>query len=372
MKKGIIWITLSFLIVVSMVLASCGSTKTTSTTTTTTSDVVTTSSTTSPTSTTSSAVITTAATTTSTVNWWDSLGTPQYGGTLTLRLSNDITQWDPYLNGAIVGSAYGEYLFGDIWTINPSVFAYSIDFRPTDYVGGLLASSWEFTNPNTLVVHLKHEVYWQNIPPVNGRQFIASDVVYNYDRLYGLGGGFTTPSPNYAGSPIKQSLTSLTAPDNFTVVFTWNVINPEYILETIEALANNNEIAAPEAVNQWGNLNDWHNQIGTGPFILKDYVTGSSVTFIKNPNYWGHDDRYPQNQLPYISSMKVLIIPTLATALAAVRTGKIDYIDQVGSIDAQNMGKTSPEVLQSSEPSSTCLSVDPRNDVKPFNGSFSK
>ena len=27
----------------------------------------------------------------------------------------------------------------------------------------------------------------------------------------------------------------------------------------------------PEAVKQWGNLNDWHHAIGTGPFILTGF-----------------------------------------------------------------------------------------------------
>ena len=58
----------------------------------------------------------------------------------------------------------------------------------------------------------------------------------------------------------------------------------------------------PEAVKQWGNLNDWHHAIGTGPFILTDFVAGSSATMVKNPNYWGYDERYPQNKLPYIDT----------------------------------------------------------------------
>ena len=70
----------------------------------------------------------------------------------------------------------------------------------------------------------------------------------------------------------------------------------------------------PEAVKKWGNLNDWHHAIGTGPFILKDFVSGSSATLIKNPNYWGYDERYPQNKLPYVDTVKFLIIPDEATA----------------------------------------------------------
>ena len=114
MKRRTFWGLLAFLMVISMVLASCNSSTTTSTpaTTTTTTSISTTATSTTAitqTSTTSTAVVTTTATTTSTGNWWDSLGTPQYGGTFTFTISNDILSWDPYL-GTIPVAGYYEYL----------------------------------------------------------------------------------------------------------------------------------------------------------------------------------------------------------------------------------------------------------------------
>ena len=85
----------------------------------------------------------------------------------------------------------------------------------------------------------------------------------------------------------------------------------------------------PEAVKKWGDLSDWHHAIGTGPFILKDFISGSSATLIKNPDYWGHDERYPQNKLPYVDTIKYLIIPDDDAALEAMRAGKIDVMDVV-------------------------------------------
>ena len=128
-----------------------------------------------------------------------------------------------------------------------------------------------------------------------------------------------------------------------------------------------NDIECPEAVKQWGNLNDWHHAIGTGPFILTDFVSGSSATLVKNPNYWGYDERYPQNQLPYVDTLKFLIIPDNATALAAMRTGKIDVMDGMSLQDAQSMKKTNPEILQIPIPGTDATSIDPRNDKAPFN-----
>jgi len=65
----------------------------------------------------------------------------------------------------------------------------------------------------------------------------------------------------------------------------------------------------------------------------------------RDPNYWGYDERYPGNQLPYVDTLKVLIIPNLATTMAAFRTGKIDVIDGLQLQDVQNHPENQPRRL---------------------------
>ena len=99
MKKGIILITLVWLMVISLVLASCNTTtKTTTANITSTTTTSSTSTSTTVSSTNTSTVTTTGvtATTTSAGHWWDYMGSPQYGGTLTERLGADISSFDPY------------------------------------------------------------------------------------------------------------------------------------------------------------------------------------------------------------------------------------------------------------------------------------
>ena len=214
---------------------------------------------------------------------------------------------------------------------------------------------------------MRQGIHWQNIAPANGREFNANDIVFHYDRMLGLGDGFTKPAPYWGTVSWTKSLTSVTATDNHTVVMQWNTPNPEFVEETLEAPDVGVSIENPEAIQLWGNLNDWHHQIGTGPFMLTDYVSGSSATMVKNPDYWGYDERYPHNQLPYIDTIKCLVIPDTATTLSAIRTGKIDILDSLSLTDAQSMKKTNPEIVQIPVPVSNGLTFDPRNDLKPFN-----
>ena len=82
-------------------------------------------------------------------------------------------------------------------------------------------------------------------------------------------------------------------------------------------------IYPPEVIEEHGDAQDWRNLVGTGPYMLTDWVKDSSVTYTKNPNYWGYDEKFPENRLPYLDEVKSLIIPDSSTLLAALRTGKI-------------------------------------------------
>lgn len=367
MKNNIIWLVLSYFIIATVLFTSCSKSTLTSTTTTTVSSTKTSTTIFTTTSTTTS-TLTTIQTTRTKVNWWDKLGTPQYGGELVIRIPSDIVNFDPINSTGLnsISSAWMEKLTADDWTVDPTVFDYKIQFRPTQYIKGLLAESWEMPTPDTYILHLRKGIRWQDIPPASGREFVADDVVFHYNRLFGLGGGFTKPSPYWGTVAFWKPLMSVTATDKYTVVFKWSITNPEIILENQQGPTPSNDVENPEAVKLWGDLSDWHHAIGTGPFVLSDFVSGASATLVKNPSYWGYDERYPQNKLPYIDKLKILIIPDFTTALAALRTGKIDFIDGLSLQQTQLVQKSSPEILMVPVPIARGPTVNPRNDVAPF------
>ena len=212
---------------------------------------------------------------------------------------------------------------------------------------GLLAESWETPDDTTIVLNIRKGVHWHDKAPMNGREFTADDMVFNYHRYLGLGSGFTEVAAS-AGDLAKIGIESVTASDKWTVVFEPEgprlfTLTP--ILQLWPFL-----IYPPEVIEQYGDANDWMNLVGTGPFMLTDYVEGSSVTWTKNPDYWGFDEKYPENRLPYVDEMTALIMKEEATRLAALRSGRVDFLgaasaSQIRSIDqAESLAKTNPEI----------------------------
>jgi ABC-type transport system substrate-binding protein len=185
--------------------------------------------------------------------------------------------------------------------------------------------------------------------------------------MYGLGSGYSKPSPARADAVAFRELASVTAPDKYTVVFKWKTANRELILDSLQEVGTSLCIENPEAVKQWGDVRDWHHAVGTGPFILKEFIPDVSATLVKNPDYWGHDERYPQNQLPYFDSVRLLIIPDQEKTLEEMRAGRIDIADQISPVLAAELRKTNPEILQVAHPANTAATIDPRNDKPPFN-----
>jgi peptide/nickel transport system substrate-binding protein len=108
-------------------------------------------------------------------------------------------------------------------------------------------------------------------------------------------------------------------------------------------------IMPPEVAEEYGDFSDWKNSVGTGPFMLTDYVSMSSAIFVRNPDYWRKHPLYPEDTMPYLDGVKWLIIPDRSTRISALRTGKVDRLG-LGWEDAGDVAKTNPELLMASSP----------------------
>ncbi|MFC1933315.1 ABC transporter substrate-binding protein [Chloroflexota bacterium] len=298
--------------------------------------------------------------------WWDRMETPKYGGTHINRSNSDPGVWDPF-NSRFAGF-FLMHLEGigmpGFMVVDPKIFNFPTRFTPYSYQTGQLVESWEVENWQTMTCKVREGVYWHDIPPVNGRELTAYDIEYAWHRQFGLGSGYTEPSPWFSVTQFRL-LDEVTATGKYEIVF--HLSEPSFM--AIQQLFENctyNHIAAKEAIELWGDVNTWDRQIGTGPFILTDYVSGSSVAWVRNDNYWGYDEHYPENRLPYVDEVKTLIIPDSATALAALRSGKIDEMDTIGWEQAESLMKTNPELMVERSPGVEGLTLYTRVTVKPY------
>ena len=213
---------------------------------------------------------------------------------------------------------------------------------------GALAESWSMPDDTTFIWNIRQGVHWHDKEPMNGRELDAQDVVWNYHRYLGFG-DFSEDGPNAAVGAITWGLEieSVTATDKWTVEI--KLAKPGYDLLG-KMLRSYFYVHGPEQVERDGDAKDWRNAVGTGPLRLVDHVEGSSATWKKNPNYWGYDEKYPENRLPYIDTYRALLMPDMSTRLAALRTGKVDMMSNTGDAaiysidDLATLQRTNPEI----------------------------
>ena len=270
---------------------------------------------------------------------------PEYGGTLTKASVSFGEHADPFYGTGVHFFLAGvsERLSVEDWAIDRDEEAFQTWYRAASSMGPLLAESWEAPDDKTMIFNIRRGVHWHDKPPVNGRELTAKDVEFSLLRITGL----SEEGPPVTTYEISlMPIESITATDDWTVVIKLERTRPDALRAIL--ISANAYIIPPEVIRQHGDMKDWRNVVGTGPFMQTDYVEASSFTFTKNPNYWGHDEKYPENRLPYIDELRTLHMPEEATRLAALRSGKIDMILGAGSIRSidtiRSVQRTNPEL----------------------------
>jgi peptide/nickel transport system substrate-binding protein len=106
----------------------------------------------------------------------------------------------------------------------------------------------------------------------------------------------------------------------------------------------------PECWTEGDGWQDWTEVVGSGPWILADYITAASITYERNPDYFEYDPLHPENRLPYLDTLKLRIIPDRSSLLAAFRTGQVDLMWGFGGAsydEAAELKEQCPDALWS-------------------------
>ena len=276
---------------------------------------------------------------------------PEYGGTIRPIVNAKPEGIDPYFRytaGLWIGLVNEKLGRGD-WAIDRSVFGYTTQFLPDEVLTGQLAESWENPDPLTYVFKIRDGVFWHDKAPVNGRPLTAHDVEYSFDRILGLDGHEPTPDVSGGANLLNLSWEAVTATDDFTVEF--KLKEPSLLILGSILISAPAIIVAREVVDQFGDIQDWRNVTGTGPYQLTDVVAGSSWTYTKIDDYWGFDPKYPDNRLPYADTIEYAIVNDPAAITSLMRSGQADFIgwglaSHLGSVDAAvSLQETNPNLV---------------------------
>lgn len=164
------------------------------------------------------------------------------------------------------------------------------------------ASAWEATSPTTYRYTVRDDLLFSD-----GSAVTPEDVAFSFTMQ-------SDPAVASKGSFLFENVESVTVDGQDVVV---ELINPDstwkfipshmmtYIMKKADVEANLAAYGTPE-----------HFPIGSGPYMVEEFVPDSHITMVRNPNYWGDPPPFDVLRFP--------IIPDPQTRFLAMQQGEID------------------------------------------------
>ena len=247
-------------------------------------------------------------------------GTPTRGGTLVYERQAATETLDP------LNPKNGN---GDIFAYN-QIYSGLVRSDPTGQTNKIvpsLAQSWTISSDGkTYTFHLRPGIKFSNGQPVT-----ANDVAWTLNR-------FGNPKINSIMAAVAGGFGNAVAVNNSTVrvhltrpvaAFLYDIsIWPAFIL--------------PKNLVEKEGSAFYNHPVGTGPFMVKNFVKGSYIAFVRNPYYW-------ETGKPYLNSVRYNFVSDSNTRILALESGSAQAMDVVPFSQVDTLRSNKNIVLQSAK-----------------------
>lgn len=237
------------------------------------------------------------------------------------------------------------HLFGGEMYAQEMIFETLVTLNGDGGYDGCLAESWDISEDGkTYTFHIRDGIKF-----TDGAVCDAYAIKANFDAVIDNISRHVWTWMNF--------MDGVDAPDEKTFII--KLKEPYYPLLTELAVTRPFAMASPNVMKDGKTKDGITDIIGTGPYILKEFVTDEYAIFERNEDYWG--------QAPKIKRIVAKVIPDNQTRIMALEKGEIDIIYGKNMIDAntilqyQNNDKFT---VMMSEPTSTRqILLNTTNDI---------
>jgi len=225
-----------------------------------------------------------------------------------------------------------EWTDGQSWKVGRQIYdglynlpADSIDPVPalaTNYTASADGLEWTFSLRQGVKFH-------------DGSDFNASAVVFSFERAKFWAdntseyytNGWVPPEAGYYDYIYGGLDLSVEAVDTYTVKFTLNKKYAPFLATLamgVFAIVSPTYVKAHNGTQTTDRLG--LNPVGTGPYMMKEWVKDSTITLERNPNYWG--------AAPVEDEIIFKVITEQASRISELQAGNIHILDNVAASDA--------------------------------------
>ncbi len=228
--------------------------------------------------------------------------TPAPGGqkvTFTVGILHDVDSMNPFTG--LVVEAYEMYqlMYDSLQSTSPE------DFSPTPALASKQSVS---ADGKTWTYTIRPGVQWSDGVPLT-----AKDVAYTYNRI--LKGSYE--QTNWGG--YLANVTSVTAPDDGTVVITTKVPSPG--MRNIPVPILPEHVWSKVSAKDVKTYKNEENVVGAGPFVLAERKVGQFIRFTANDHYWAGR--------PRIDELVFRVFRNADSLAQALKKGEVDFADNL-------------------------------------------
>ncbi len=174
----------------------------------------------------------------------------------------------------------------------------------------------------------------QDVTFSNGNALTAEDVKYTFVRLLTAGGVNDDIPLEVVGAEALQNgeaadLSGITLSGDYSLDITLTAPNAGFLAELTAPAMSIVDKETCESVSNFGMATE--DTIGSGPYIITEWVPNDHYTLVRNENYWG--------EKPSVEKVVMSIVPDANTQNLMFQNGELDMID-LDNLDASVVSGT--------------------------------
>jgi peptide/nickel transport system substrate-binding protein len=242
------------------------------------------------------------------------------GGALTYRFTTPIKTLNYYQADDEPSVALTLFLLNDKLV--------AMDHEKQAYVPSLAESYTTAADGKTVDVVLREGLKFSDGNPIT-----TADVEFSLKGAYDE----RTNSPIFRDALLigeKEIETKLIDERRMQLILPEKVAAVENYLENLAILPKHvldADFAAGKLAETWKITADPASVVTSGPFMVDAVRTGESLSLKRNPNYWKKDAA--GNQLPYLDTLVIEIVPDPNNTIARLQQGTLDIADRIRTSD---------------------------------------
>ncbi len=238
---------------------------------------------------------------------------PVAGGIAVLGSISDVDSWNEYLSRQAFANSVLRRIYLRLARDGSEHPSAQPIYEPE------LAESWEVANDGRSITFRLRKAQWSDGWPIT-----AEDVRFTWTAQ-------THPDVAWAGVSSKEFITDVEVVDPRTVTFHFDRVYPYQMTDAIDGGILPAHVFGEVPFDAW-NTHPWSEvRIASGPFILEEHRPNEAIVLVRNPRYYAADEIY-------LDGFVVRVVPDAVNLLTQLRSGNIDYMENILPRDAERVG----------------------------------